>query len=869
MQAMTLGFRSLLGATVIMLGAVVSQGRPPVEEPKPEAGVILDEGCEWRISPSYQTPIRRAADGLEAPSVFATGSIPTPAGWEQPDFDDGSWARYNISRAHTPAVDYGFWVACRFSASLSRQCLRGRFLVKDPATVRDLKLSLVYRGGAVVYLNGKEIARGNLARGVASGGSTLAEEYPPEAFFKTNSNPIFLYRDFNPKDDRNGLKAQLEKRLRRLNDIVIPAQALRQGVNVLAVETIRTAYLGKGLEKEDSINSQWSVWATCGLVSLKLSAAGGVVPNTESPKGFQVWALDRNDRVTGAEYNDPLEPVRPVVLVGARNAFVSGQVVARAPGPLRGLKVGMGSWRGPAPLPSDIARVRYARMGDRWPDALDDAAPAELAPDASGAAWQQILLTVRVPKDAAPGKYSATLAVSATGIPAVEIPVELEVAAWTVPAPAQFRTFLSAYQSPTTLAMHYKVPEWSPAHWKYVERSLALLGELGNKAVQIPIVERTQYGNDEGMLRWIRKADGGYDYDFSIFDRYLALATQYCGKLDYVVFPLWHSGDAAGWGVRSNTQENTVTVIPARADGSPGLLTGPFEHMQVPEFATPASKKFWTPVLLALKARLAKQGMEKAFCLGTISDSIGCPETFKMFDEIIPNVGWHRGCHSMNPKNVPYPLFGKPGFGQVIYHEHCYGTPLDDPRKPFPAVHTLRGNPGTAYFRRNFDYFSPMCFRLTPERSLFTGKQGAGRMGLDFWPVGKFAKGRGMDNLFNRWPQSTCMQREPTVFRLTSPGPEGAVPNLRFEALREGMQEAEALIQISEAADKDAARLGPELTGRIHTLILDRLCACKNWEDWEISDGGHGLMMHTGWQDLNRRLYATAAEVAAKLGPRG
>ena len=41
--------------------------------------------------------------------------------------------------------------------SLALMCLRGRFEVRDPAQVADLALTLNFRGGAVIYLNGKEV----------------------------------------------------------------------------------------------------------------------------------------------------------------------------------------------------------------------------------------------------------------------------------------------------------------------------------------------------------------------------------------------------------------------------------------------------------------------------------------------------------------------------------------------------------------------------------------------------------------------------------------------------------------------------------------------------------------------------------------
>ena len=49
----------------------------------------------------------------------------------------------------------------------------------DPAQVKDLKLSLTYYGGAIVYVNGQELVRGHVAK---EGTPALADGYPPEAF---------------------------------------------------------------------------------------------------------------------------------------------------------------------------------------------------------------------------------------------------------------------------------------------------------------------------------------------------------------------------------------------------------------------------------------------------------------------------------------------------------------------------------------------------------------------------------------------------------------------------------------------------------------------------------------------------------------
>lgn len=821
------------------------------------AKVILDEGSWWRSCPVWKTPVVRTGQELvEYKSSFIV-TPPPAADWMQPDFNDFFWSRFRLSRSRTLEMDGGFCQPAHMLSTVSRQFLRGRFLVDDPARVRNLRLSVAYRGGAVVYLNGREIARNHLPKDAALGENTLAVDYPPEAFMTAENKPI---REGFNEPDKN--RDRMEKRFRRIENIEIPAAALRKGTNVLALAFVRAPYFGPGLQME-GLNF-YSAWVPCGLISLKLTAAAGVTPNVGRADGFQLWNLDRNDRVSSVDYGDAAEALKPIVLIGVRNGVFSGQLVASSTKPIKGLKVDLGAGlSGPAVIPPVAMRVRYAQMdggiGYRqtpFADGLAVQAPAEVPLDTdSGLAVQQMMVTVKVPKDAAAGDYKGAVTVSAAGVPPVTVPILLHVAAWTLPDPQDFRTFVCLYQSPTTVSIQYKTPEWTEAHWKYLEKSFELLGRIGNKAIHIPVVDRTQLGNDEGMVYWIKKADGSFDYDYSVFERYLKLAKKHCGPLDFVVLYVWHS---LGWGDRGVAQENTVTVI----DKQSGART----HLQVPVFGTEESRKFWAPVLLGLKKRLAMEGMEKAFCLGEGCDGFAPKEVLQKFHEIIPDVSWHRGCHGMSPVQ-PFYMFKAEKLGRVVYQEHCYGLALASPIKPFTPVHMQRGNPGTTFCREEFDTSPVYGSRMMAERALFSGKQGIGRMGLDFWTAVYSEGERGYKSggtIYNRWLRSTCQQRAPSIYHLAWPGPEGAEATVRFEAMLEGVQECEALIAVSEAADTRSAKIGKELTDRIHALILERLNALRSVDFWRTRGTSGNFMQLTGWQDRNARLFE-AAEACAKI----
>ena len=448
------------------------------------------------------------------------------------------------------------------------------------------------------------------------------------------------------------------------------------------------------------------------------------------------------------------------------------------------------------------------------------------------------------------------LTLAAEGLKPVEVPVMLEVMNWVVPDPRDYHTFVGIYQSPDTLADYYKVPIWSEQHWALMDKSFALLAGMGTRVVNIPVVDRTQFGNDEGMLYWVKKADGTYDYDFSVFDRYLKLVKKHLGIPAFAALHIWHVG---GWEMRKADEENTVTVIDAQTKAR--------SHVQVPVFGTDASKAFWKPVVDGLREHLAKEGMEKSMCFGILSDGTAPVEVFKMFTELAPGVGWTRGCHTATTETKPsYPIAGG---ASVVYQEFCYGREIVEPVKKIPRFWDMKG-PGTSYLREDFDDTSAYMTRLTAERALYGGTRGFGRCILDGWGVPTDVNGtKRMLFEYNRWPHSSCAQREPTVVSLGQPGPDGVMNTVRLEVMREGIQDAEAAIFLGEAMEKHADVLGSELAGRCRQLLADRITICRSiWYGRSLTgtqDGKAHVGADADWQDRSARLYALAAEVGKKI----
>jgi Glycoside hydrolase 123, catalytic domain len=851
-------------ALALLLGTAIA-GEKAAAAPA-GAREVLNTKSYWRWHVTYSNPTYKDKDGKDQPlkrkgrrkrfDPDRITSAPPPTNWMATNFDDRGWPRSRIPWSRP--VAFG-----RFS--VARVSMRGRFTVTDPAAAK-LYISSRHVGGLIIYLNGQEVGRTNMPEGKIDN-DTLANVYDDKVYLGKNGKP---HPKFLAKWAVNQLPIKL--RGRSMAPVELPAKLLKKGVNVLAVEVRRARYSAAAMKWLVGRSSAYGPqWIHASLMDLRLRCAGGgATPNVARPKGVQVWNHDRNDRVTVYDYGDPGEGLRPVKIIGAKNGSFCGQVIISSRGAISGVKVTPGELKGPGSIPAKNVTVLYGRMNwhnrrvGTWCDSLQQKPITDMAVNRKAkAATLPLLFRVKIPADAKAGIYKGSIAVSASG-KSFDVPIELDVADWKIPDPRDYRTYMGIYQSPTSVALRYKVDMWSEQHWKLVEKSIAQLARVGNKMVNIPVVEQTQFGNDKGFVTWIRKADGSYDHDLSIMEKYVKLALKHWGSLDYVTLQIWHAaggGGKGGWDTRPANTKCTVTVRDEKS--------GKIESVQVPVFGTPESKKFWRPVLAKIKKSLTKLGAEKGMCVGILSDSTAPKAVFTMFNEVFPGgkgALWHRGCHTTTNSMTPYQVKGAPRTNNVILHEHCYGMSMVSPGiKVLPAFHTFRGRPGTAYFRivGHEGTATLLSNRTMAMRGMFCQKQGVGRICLDYWGVMKDKRGRS-SHIFNRWPHSTCAQRKPTLLKLTWPGAEGAETTLRYEALVEGVQESEAMIVVSEGAASED-KVGKELAGKCRKVIRDylRFCHYKN----QISE--HFTVVHVdhhGWQELARRVFKLAGEVSRKLG---
>ena len=508
--------------------------------------VILDTASFWRLHNTLKPPVIETGNGLtpilvqKNPAKWKDMETPEPPKtWIEPDFDDSLWGRLPARRE------------CSVP-SLSRLCMRGKFQVTNIARVSDLRLSLEYFGGAVIYLNGKEVVRGNLS----AAQSELADSYPAEAFAginnKGNTNPLLL---------------------RKLSNLKIPLENLHIGVNVLAIELVRAPYNKVLLPKAPSADPDLQ-WSTCFLDKVQLVTSNdGIISNTTRPKGFQVWNSDAMGSDFDLDWGDPCEPVRPVKLSGARNGSYSGKVVVGSTSPIQEIKATVSDLIGESgSIPAGDVHIRYSlpwgeeeivQPNRGLPNpysakadllgALVETPPKDIPvyqkPLTKGfnltnqspvfGAVCPVWVTVHVPKAAKPGIYRGDLTITAKGEKPVMAPVEVRVLDWTLPDPQDYTTWTEFVQSPDTLTVEYGIKPWSEKHWEMIAKTFSLLNEVGSRVIYVPVIAQSNLGNEHGMVYWIKDGENKYKYDFSIMDKYLDYAEKYMGKPKLVCFVVW------------------------------------------------------------------------------------------------------------------------------------------------------------------------------------------------------------------------------------------------------------------------------------------------------------------------------------------
>jgi len=868
---------------------------------------------DWRdhveVEAQYNSFARKNRVFLRLGSVTAA---PVDA-WRMPEFDDSTWLRERKpDGVGSPALytcgttERNGWLRCVF--------LRFRFEIPDAASAGVMTFGADYIGGIRAFVNGKEFVRGHLPDGDLNADTMAQDypleayvamypDLPDKEKAKFNGKEPPPTQIIRSADELTAVGSRLYKlRNRTISTMVIPHELLRKGTNILAIE-LRAAPLHPYVLKEwFGYRGDDRQWEHARLSRMELRSTSKEVPSCVGrPRGVQIWTEDMTRRLFSAEYLERGAVSGVIRLVGARNGTYAAQVVVGADRDLARLKVTASELKnaGGGVLPAESIRVLgmnpqpmadisllgegrivgadsrelgggISNYGD-WsapktralvcfaPEALENKTAAAAAlgklqyfdwissalPERIGAdSCQPYWLSVKIGADAAPGTYRGVVRVEGPDIPAVTASLEVEVVDWRLVAPHHFQTIVAIEQSPYGVAKQYKIPLWSDKHWALIEASLRQLARAGNGVWFVPVLLDSEFGNkDDSMIKWIRKRDGSLAFDYANMDRYLDLIVKNCGTPRVIGFPVMHGYQGA---VEVKVQDET---------------SGREERLNLGPNAS-GREKNWQPFACSLYAHMVARGLNQAMFWGFGWDQDGDGKLKDLMRQLVPEVLWMCGTHDAHiaiTGGLPDPDLAV--FYRQTFAAAAWTGPSTPPPEPFykvveniqsfligaesqkgwkPRSQLLLSTPrvdsgaivvnGTAM---------PWAFRIFPERAIFTGYRGTGRMGGDYWARSYYdgCKNGGGGPGFS-------------IMKTLWPGPEGAEPSARFEAMIEGLEELEARIFVEQALDRgilpaDMSRRVVEQMGRHYKGTF-----------------AAGL----DWQDRSRRMYQLASEVAKAVG---
>ena len=723
-----------------------------------------------------------------------------PADWMTAAGDVSAWSRYLMGDLTASLGVYGGNAPPPLSTLL---CLRTRFGVVDPDKATDLKLTVTCLGGAVVYVNGKEIGRGFMPDGPIHP-LTPATDLPIETYTLPDGVTPMAGNLINATPEN---RARGDRRIRTFT-LDVPPSALVKGANVLAIEVHRAAVAGPLLEK------RWE-WTHLSVQDVRLvsGSGAGAIAYAEASRGTHLWNANpeqqvtppplprrafeihtnfpRNGEIRGITQGNPFDPLLPVRLALPRNGVGSGQVVLTDQEGLRDVSAKIGPLQGPAGvLPAGAVEIRYAGPSQtvHYCDALLLQPPA-------AAKTLPIWTIVQAPKDKPPGWYSGTLDITANA-KTFSVPLQVLVSAALLPDAREFTSPMGVAHSPDSVAGYYKVKPWSDEHFRLMEPSLRMAGQLGNVVVPVPVilgnmippmVEPRGTGAElQPLVRWVKTGDK-LAPEFSLLEKYLDVYLKHCAPPKAISFYIWDARSIRlaikckdGWKVESwGGYQDRSGKIPLRVlQWDP--VTGATTPIPAPEFEDEGAAAFWRPLLDGLRAVVTKRGWsDRVIVLSMGGDTRPTAKTGELLREWAPYARWHLVSHfSADPSPKDGKLIATGGL------EVGLGVKPWGPLRTTEALERRMTAAPTEFIDQTtlrttcLEASPPMAFRQLALRG------DLGRIGLDFWlkvpESSMHASARAAGN--------GCIGGNNA---LLEPGPDGPVPTVRFQMFREGVQDME------------------------------------------------------------------------------
>lgn len=379
---------------------------------------------------------------------------------------------------------------------------------------------------------------------------------------------------------------------------------------------------------------------------------------------------------------------------------------------------------------------------------------------------QPVWLTVQVPAGTPEGNYSGTVSINPAG--KSDLKIKVNVVNHVLPQPSEWKYDLDLWQNPDPVAKVHNVKLWSDEHYSLMKPYYTMLANAGQKSITAFIIDQPWgpdhvYHRDPTMIKWSRRKDGTWLYDYSIFDKYVEFVMK-CGinqRINCYSMITW----------------NLSFIYFDEAKGDTVSIT-----------AKPGSREYndlWEPMIRDFTSHLKAKGwFEKTTIAMDERDMESMLEVMALLKRIDPQ--WKTALAGNYHREIAMDIYD-----YCIIIKGKFDKDILESRK-------AAGMPTTFYTacgekRPNAFTFSP------PAENVWISWYAAaeGYTGYLRWAYNNWTKDVLHDTRYKTWPAGDCYQ--------IYPGPRTSI---RFEKFIEGIQDFEKIRILKEQFIKDGNKEG-------------------------------------------------------------
>ncbi|MET0945833.1 MAG: glycoside hydrolase domain-containing protein, partial [Flavobacterium sp.] len=363
-------------------------------------------------------------------------------------------------------------------------------------------------------------------------------------------------------------------------------------------------------------------------------------------------------------------------------------------------------------------------------------------------------VTIDVPSDAKAGLYKSFITLNVQGQGVRKFDVVLNVIDKVLPPASDWKFHLDLWQNPYAVARFHNVQPWSQAHWDLLKPLMKTLADAGQKVITVSLNKRPWGGQTfdqyEAMIDWKKNQDGTWSYDFTIFDNWVQFMMDLGIKDQISCYSMVPWGNELYYFDEAENKEVKITAPPG----------------------TKQYEDFWIPFLSKFKKHLKEKGWNKITRMAM--DERGPDEMkamFKLLNKFAPELG-----ASFADNHKSYKLYPN----ELKDMSVAFGHPVDE-----KDLETRKQNGYiSTYYVCCSDLFPNVFTFSPPAEGVFIGwySIAANFDGFLRWAYNSWVENPLQDSRFKAWPAGDTY--------IVYPDNRSSI---RFETLREGIQDAEKI----------------------------------------------------------------------------